>query len=214
MIRTRIAIADDHAVVREGLRTLLGAQPDFEIVGESGTADETIECVRKARPEVLTLDLSMPGWGGSTVAPIAEVSPATRIVVYTMHDDPVFVRTMLASGVIAYVLKSSPTSTLLEAIRAAATSQMTVDPKLSFAGEPRKGTVAELSRREREVLELLVRGMTHQEIADQLFVSVKSIETYLARVREKTGLKSRAELTQYGMNVGLMTSTPPPRSEK
>jgi two-component system, NarL family, response regulator NreC len=99
MNRVRIAVADDHAVVREGLRTLLGAQPGFEVVGEAGTAEETLACVRSTAPDVLTLDLAMPGWGGGVIEPVLLSSPQTRIVVYSMHDDPVYVRTALAAGV-------------------------------------------------------------------------------------------------------------------
>jgi two-component system response regulator NreC len=210
MTRLRLAVVDDHAVVREGLRTLLGAQPDFEVVGDAGTALDAIELARKAQPDVLTLDLSMPGWGGSAIEPVRTASPRTKVVVYSMHDDGVYVKTALAAGAVGYVLKSSPTATLLDAIRSAAKGVPLIDPLLNLTAET-KALPADLSKREREVLELLVRGLTHQQIADQLFVSVKTVETYRARIREKTGLKSRAELTQYGLNAGLLKDLSPMR---
>jgi two-component system response regulator NreC len=204
MSKIRLVVADDHAVVREGLRTLLGSQTGLEVVGESATAEETVEVIRNTQPDVLTLDLSMRGWGGTAINPIRHVSPMTRIVVFSMHDDSVYVTTCMATGVLCYVLKSSPTGTLFKAIQSAARGQKFIDPKLNLSEEI-KALPTELSKREWEVLELLTRGLTHQQIADHLYVSVKTVETYRARIRLKTGLKSRAELTQYGLNLGLLT---------
>lgn len=211
MNRITIVIADDHAILREGLRTLIDAQSDLSVVGEAASGQEALDRVRETAPRVLSLDLSMPGWGGAaTIEKVRETSPRTRIVIFTMHDDPAYLRSALASGVDGYILKTSPTAALLAALRAAALGHVTIDPAmgthLNPATESRPEPSLCLSRREKEVLELLVRGHSHQEIADRLFVSVKTIETYRARVREKTGLITRADFVQYGLDTGLLGS--------
>ena len=206
MNRTRIVLADDHAILREGLRTLIDAQPDLQVVGEAGTGQEAVDRVAEALPKVLCLDLSMPGWGwATTVERVRAASPTTRILILTMHDDPAYVRTAVALGAEGYALKSSPTASLLTALRGVAAGQRIIDASLRdvLDKSPSAAATAVLSRREQEVLELLVRGHTHQEIADKLFVSVKTVETYRARVREKTGLVSRADFVRYGREAGL-----------
>jgi two-component system, NarL family, response regulator NreC len=205
----RAIIADDHALLRSGLRSLLVEQLSCEIVAEAIDAPHALEAVRQHRPDFVTIDLSMPGWGGSIIESIRNHSADTAIVAYTMHDDPVSVRSTLASGAKAYVLKSSPSETLLEGIRTALRGESFLDPVLEATVAPPKSATVELSRREREVLEMIVRGLTHLEIAEQMLVSVKTVETYRARIREKTGLKSRAELTQFGINAGLIVTPPP-----
>jgi two-component system, NarL family, response regulator NreC len=207
--RIDVVIADDHAILREGLRALIDVQPDLAVVGEAASGPEAVDRVRATSPSVLSLDLSMPGWGGTaTIEKVREASPRTRIVIFTMHDDPAYLRSAIASGVDGYILKTSPTADLLSAIRAAANGQVSIDATLrehlESRREPRPDTYLCLSRREREVLELLVRGHSHQEIADRLFVSVKTIETYRARVREKTGLITRADFVRYGSDHGLL----------
>jgi two-component system response regulator NreC len=209
--RTKVVLADDHAVLRDGLRVLINAQPDLEVVAEAGTGPEAVERVRETGARVLCLDLSMPGWGGAgTIERVRAASPRTRVLVVTMHDDPAYVRSAVTAGADGYMLKTTPVAALLAAIRGVAAGDRVIDAPLRphLDGEPRRtpaGDQSQLSRREREVLELLSRGHTHQEIADKLFVSVKTIETYRARVRDKTGLKSRADFVRYGLDTGLLT---------
>lgn len=209
MTRTAVVLADDHAVLREGLRVLISAQPDLEVVGEAGTGTETVDRVQEAAPRVLCLDLSMPGWGsGPTIQRVRAVSPRTRVLVLTMHNDPAYVRSALAAGADGYFLKTTPFPDLLAAIRAVAAGTRVIDPSLQamLDDAPPVADPPQFSRRETEVLELLVKGHTHQEIADLLFLSVKTVETYRARLREKTGLKTRADFVRYGLDTGLLAS--------
>jgi DNA-binding NarL/FixJ family response regulator len=210
MTRTKVVLADDHAILREGLRALINAQADLEVVGEAGTGTETVDRVQELNPRVLCLDLSMPGWGsGSTITRVCQLSPRTRVLVLTMHNDPAYVRSALAAGAAGYFLKTSPSPELLGAIRTTATGGRVIDPTLQplLDGAPPATGALQLSRRETEVLELLVKGHTHQEIADLLFLSVKTVETYRARLREKTGLKSRADYVRYGLDAGLLSAS-------
>lgn len=207
MSRVGIVLADDHAVLREGMRALISTQPDLEVVGEAATGTEVIDRVQEARPRVLCLDLSMPGWGsGPTIKRVKAVSPRTRVLVLTMHDDPAYVRSALAAGADGYFLKSTPFPELLAAIRAVAVGTRVIDPvfRTLLDAAPLLAD-PQFSRRETEVLELLVKGHTHQEIADLLFLSVKTVETYRSRLREKTGLKTRADFVRYGLVTGLLT---------
>lgn len=211
MNRTEVVVADDHAVLRDGLRVVINSQADLVVVGEAATGPEAVDRVQATRPRVLCLDLSMPGWGGTTtIEKVRAVSPRTKVLVFTMHDDPAYARTAVAAGADGFLLKTNPTAVLLNAIRSVAAGKTVIDPLLrpvldEPAERPLQG-VAGLSRREREVLDLLVRGHTHQEIADRLFVSVKTVETYRARVREKTGLKTRADFVCYGVDAGLLAT--------
>jgi DNA-binding NarL/FixJ family response regulator len=210
--RIRIVLADDHAILREGLRTLIDYQRDLRVVGEAGTGQEALERVRETQPRVLCLDISMPGWCAVyTIEQVCAASPATRILVLTMHDDPAYFRSAFAAGALGYHLKTAPVDGLLGAIRNVAAGNRTVDPSLQNAlneppaDHPSRG-YSQLSRREREVLDLLVRGHTHQEMADKMFLSIKTIETYHGRIREKTGLKTRADFVRFGLEAGLLQS--------
>jgi two-component system, NarL family, response regulator NreC len=209
--RTRIVLADDHAVVREGLRILIDSQRDLKVVAEATSGQEALERVRETQARVLCLDLSMPGWSGvQTIKQVNLESPGTRVLVLTMHNDLAYVRSAIAAGALGYCLKSSHVSELLSAIRNVAAGSRAVDPNIQIAygeffSDHSVLGCTELSRREREVLELLVRGHTHQEIADKMFLSVKTVETYHARVREKTGLKTRADFVRYGVDSGLLS---------
>lgn len=216
MAKTRVLIADDHAVLRAGLRMLLNAQPDMEVVDEAADSREALTKVRELRPHVLTLDLTMPG-GGSVklIEQIREECPQTRVVVLTMHDDPAYLRAVLAAGGAGYVVKSAADAELLTAIRATMQGRIYVNlphregAAANAAGSasdrqlPQKAGMASLSLREREVLGYLGRGHTNQEIATKLFLSVKTVETYRARLLAKLGLKTRADLVRYAQEVGL-----------
>jgi two-component system response regulator NreC len=207
MNRTTIVLADDHALLRTGLRALIDEQADMVVVGEASNGLEVVDRVQEHLPRVLCLDYSMPGWGiAATIARVREVSPRTQIMVLTMHDDPAYARAAFAHGANGYFLKTSPLAETVAAIRDVAKGETVIDGSLREALQdaPDAKSQNELSRREIEVLQLLAKGLTHQEIADRLFLSVKTIETYRARLRAKTGLKSRADFVQYGLEAGLL----------
>lgn len=221
MPKIRVLVADDHAVLRTGLRLLINTQPDMEVVGEAGTFADTVAAVRKTMPDVISLDLEMPGGTGmKLIETLAHDFPQTRILVLTMHHDPAYFRLALAAGASGYVMKKSADSELLTAIRTVAKgrayAQVELDsgPLPSPAVDKSEGTTAldSLSEREREVFDMVARGHTSQAIADKLFLSVKTVESYRARLMAKLGLKNRAELTQFALDLGLLSSSTPSNS--
>lgn len=204
MTRTPVVLADDHDMFREAVRTLIDHQPDLEVVGEAGTGPEVLDRAKELQPRVLCLDVSMPGWGlGVTVARVLSASPKTRVLILTMHNDPAFIHAAVTAGACGYVVKTASMTDLLSAVRAVAAGER-VFPPLTDTPAPSAGEPQTLSRREREVLELLAHGLTHQEVADRLFLSVKTVETYRARVRTKMGLHTRADFVRYGVENGLL----------
>jgi DNA-binding NarL/FixJ family response regulator len=216
--KTRVILADDHAVVRHGLRLVIDAEPDLEVVGEAPTAADAIRQVADARPDVLLLDISMPGGGGiGALQQLRGASPTTRVLMLTMHDDPEYLRVALVSGAAGFVLKNSAPRELLLAIRTVHQGRSYVDPTLAGAAlrgvlartNPAEGPVDRLSPREIEVLRQLALGYTNKEIANRLTVSVKSVETYRARLSEKLGLSGRAELVRYALENGLLGADKP-----
>jgi DNA-binding NarL/FixJ family response regulator len=219
MTAIRVLIAEDHAIVRAGLRLLIQGQPDMQVVGEAGTGSEVIDRTRALKPDVLTLDLIMPGARGiDTVKSLKEECPQTRVLVLTMHDDPASLRAVLTMGAAGYIVKSATDVELLSAIRAVHEGRTfislglpasVVQAVLMTDPTPRNSvsaqkTASALSSREQEVLKHLVQGYTNQETADQLFLSVKTIETYRARLMAKLELNSRADLVRYAAERGLL----------
>ncbi len=216
MKKIRVLVADDHAVLRAGLRMLLNAQPDIEVVAEAAENSEALRLAKNVSPDVMTLDLTMPGGGSiKMIERLAQECPATRVVVLTMHDDPAYLQAVLAAGGYGYVVKTAADAELLTAIRAVSRGRTYVDSHLKHDTSPSGSSVkaplgslgkpaAGLSEREREVLILVAKGHTNKEIADRLFLSVKSIETYRARLTEKLGLRTRAELVRYALEIGLL----------
>lgn len=214
--RLAILIADDHAVLRAGLRLLLDSQDDMHVVAECGSHREVLAALARlgAGVDVVTLDLTMPG--GSPIALIEDVGrlhPQVRIVVLTMHDDAAHARLALAAGASGYVVKSAADTDLLTAIRTVAAGGIhcTVgfEPGVPMAAARAAGPgVDTLSEREREVLMLLAQGHTNQQVADKLFVSVKTVESYRSRLMAKLGLKGRAELTRYAIGAGMLGGPP------
>jgi len=203
---TRIVLADDHAVVRSALRMLLEAEPDFEVVAEAGEGDAAVRYVRGHKPEVLILDLNMPG--GSSLERIPEIneaSPDTRIVVLTMQEDPAFAREAMRAGVLGYVLKEAADAELVKAVRLAANGETFLQPALGarLAAEPRDGE-DELSEREFEVLRLIALGHTNAEIAGQLYLSVRTVESHRAHIQQKLRLTKRSELVRYALEHGML----------
>src|SRR5271168_2525114 len=203
----RIVIADDHAVVRSGLRLLLDGEEDFEVVAEAADVDSAARYVRGHHPRVLVLDLNMPGGSSLDAIPgIRAESPDTQIVVLTMQQEPAFAREALSAGALGYVLKEAADEELVEAVRRAARGERYLNPRLGarIASEPAPGPPDDLSERELDVLRLIALGHTNAEIAQQLFLSVRTVETHRSHIQQKLGLSSRAELVGYALERGLI----------
>jgi two-component system response regulator NreC len=205
----RVVIADDHSVVRRGLRQVLEGDADVEVVAEAENLDGARRYVRGHKPDVLVLDLNMPG--GSTLDAIPEIraeAPDTRIVILTMQNEPAYARRALAAGVMGYVLKEAADTELVEAVRRAAAGDTYLNPRLGarLATEPPDGAPDGLSDRELEVLRVIALGHTNAEIAEQLFLSVRTVETHRAHIQQKLRLGSRAELVRYALDHGLVTT--------
>jgi two-component system response regulator NreC len=203
----RIALADDHAVVRAGIRLLLEAVEGWAVVAECGDADAAVRAVRDVRPDVLVLDLTMPGRSSlDTLRELRTLHPATRVVILTMTADHAVAREALARGAAAYVLKEAADSELIEAVRRAAAGGAYLDPAIGalVATAPRPTTPHRLSDRELDVLRLIALGNTNAEIAEQLSLSVRTIETHRSHILGKTGAKTRAQLVDYALRAGLL----------
>jgi len=202
-MRTRILLADDHAILRSGLVMLIESQPDLVVVGEAGDGIEAVEKTRTLKPDVVILDLTMPRLSGfEALREIRRDCPATHVLMLTMHDDPAYGRSILAAGALGYVTKNAADSELLLGIRTVREGRPFVD--LSQAKEM-LAKQTPLSHRERQVLTELAQGFTHQEIADRLALSIKTVETYLARLSSKLNLRRRADLVRYALELGLLT---------
>jgi two-component system, NarL family, response regulator NreC len=204
-----VVLADDHAVVRSGLRLLLD-QAGLRVLAEAGDAESALRSVLGHKPSVLVLDLNMPGEPTSlqAIPRVAEVSPGTRVVVLTMQEDPMFAREALRAGAKGYVLKEAADGELVEAVRRAAAGETYLNPKLgaalaTMAPEP-TGPPDDLTEREVEVLRLVALGHTNQEIADQLYLSVRTVESHRARIGQKLLISTRAELVRYALDHGML----------
>ena len=216
--KIRIMIADDHAILRAGLRMLVNAQADMEVVSEAADGEKAIQTARETKPEVALLDLTMPRVGGiKALQELARDCRETRVLVLTMHDDPAYLRSALAAGASGYLLKRAVDAELIAAIRAVHRGGIFVDPRLANvlvqdvlakrstkAGSVRPASI--LSHRELQVLTLVARGFTSAEIAKLIFVGVKTIETYRSRLADKLGLQARSDLVRFAVQMGLLTS--------
>jgi two-component system, NarL family, response regulator NreC len=205
-----IVLADDHAVVRSGLRLLLEAAGGMRVVGEAGDAESALRSVLGHKPSVLVLDLNMPGAPTSleAIPRVGVVSAGTRVVVLTMQEDPVFAREALRAGAAGYVLKEAADSELVEAVRRAAAGETYLNPRLGAAlATAALGPQAppdDLTDREVEILRLVALGHTNAEIAGQLFLSVRTVESHRARIGQKLSLSARADLVRYALDRGLL----------
>ncbi len=203
----RIVLADDHAVVRSGLRMLLDSEGDFEVVAEASDVKSARRYARGHHPRVLILDLNMPGGSSLEMIPIIRAeSPETQIVVLTMQQEPAFAREALGAGALGYVLKEAADDELVEAVRRAAAGESYLNPRLGarIASEPPPGPPDDLSEREVDVLRLIALGHTNAEIAEQLYLSVRTVETHRAHIQQKLRLSTRAELVGYALDRGLV----------
>jgi two-component system, NarL family, response regulator NreC len=204
----RIVLGEDHAVVRSALRMLLDAEPDLEVVAEAGDVDETVRYVRGHQPDVLILDLNMPGGPSLKAVPdILDASEGTRVVILTMQSDPVFAREAMQSGVLGYILKDAADSELVKAVRLAADGKTYLQPELGarLAAEP-SGPPDDLSEREVQILRLIALGHTNGEIAAELYLSVRTVESHRAHIQQKLRMSKRSELVRYALERNLLES--------
>jgi two-component system response regulator NreC len=202
-----VVLADDHAIVRDGLRMLLDAEPDVKVVAEAQDVDSTVRYVVGHKPDVLVLDLNMGSEVSLPAIPDLLVrSPETAIVVLTMQDDPAFAREALRVGALGYVLKHAAGDELIQAVRMAARGESYLNPRVGakLATTPSSGALDGLTQRELEVLGLIALGHTNTQIAEQLFLSVRTVETHRAHVQQKTRLSSRRDLVRYALDNELI----------
>ena len=209
----RVVLADDHAVVRAGLRALIESEPDMELVGEAATGEEAMQLASDLLPDVVVLDLSMPGAGGTIATEnIVRDTPSVRVLVLTMHEDRGHVARLLEAGASGYVLKRAASEDLARAIRAVGTGDSYVDPNLggamlrTAARHPAPLQRLALSTREEEVLRRTAWGESNKLIARELKISTRTVETYKARIAEKLGLRTRPEFVRYAVSRGWLAS--------
>ncbi|MEA4901796.1 response regulator transcription factor [Desulfitobacterium sp.] len=214
--KLRILLADDHAVLRAGLKLLLNAETDIEVVGEASDGEEAITQVNILRPDLLLLDLTMPKLNGvDCIEELMKIHPNLKILVLTMHDDEEYLKAVLRVGAKGYVLKKAADVELLSAIRTVARGEMFIYPSMAAElvyrqlvspadTERKEKNVKLLSDRERDVLRYLALGHTNHEIADMLHVSIKTVETYKGRLMEKLEMRKRADLVRYALDHGII----------
>lgn len=209
----RVLVVDDHAVVRSGLRLLLDADPSMQVVGEAANGREAVFRNRSLKPDVVLMDVVMPGESGiETTRLLLHERPEVKVLVLSMQDDPSYVREAFDAGAAGYVLKEAVDAEVVQAVRDVASGGRYLHPSLgarlvvAAADERRREQVDPLSEREREVLRLLALGHTNQEIAASLFISVRTAETHRAHILQKLGLRTRAELVRYALERGMLTA--------
>jgi len=217
----RVFIADDHGILRGGLRSLINAQPDMTVVGEAASGPEAESGVKETEPDVVLMDISMPRGGGlAAIAAIKSVRPRTKLLALTVHDEAGYVRAAADAGAIGYVVKSAVDTELLAAIRAVAEGRTFMDVSVGLGlaehSMSRRAPATlggrerpQLTGREREVMARVAEGYTNSQIAEELRLGVKSVETYRARVMEKLGLTSRADLVRFALEAGILAPGKP-----
>ncbi len=220
--KLRVLLADDHKIVRDGLRLLIDSQPDMCVVGEAADGQEVVAQARELKPDVVVMDLSMPRVGGLEATGLLKSEfPALNIVVLTAHEDESYLTQLCKAGAAGFVLKRSAGDELVRAINTTAGGGLYFEPALAskalarrIAGPPSNGKAAgpALSEREHEVLVRLAWGLSNKEIAGELRLSVKTVETYKVRIAEKLGLRSRAEMVRYALKQGWLKHEHPPGS--
>lgn len=216
MTPLKILIADDHAIIREGLKLLLDAQSDLSVIGEASRGEDACRLAEELRPDVLIMDVSMPGLGGAGATKrLQESCPQVKILALSAYEDEVYVRQLLSAGASGYVLKRTAAGEIARAVRVVAGGGIYLDPFVAgkVATSPTKGCSGargseSLSEREREVLRFTARGFTNKEIANLLDVSIKTVETYKARLCRKLDLHSRADTVRYALSQGWLQDEP------
>lgn len=213
MARIKVLIADDHAIVREGIRMILALHEDIEVVGEAADGREAIEQVEKLSPDVVLMDIAMPGLGGlEATLEITKRNPQSKILVLTQYDNTEYIYRFLKAGAAGYVLKKAVGSELVSAIRSVFQGKSFIDPSVAdrvikgFLEKPEAGDEANydgLSDREKQVLKLIAEGYTNQQIADALYLSIKTVMTHRTNLMEKLGIHNRTELIKYAIRKGL-----------
>ena len=207
----RVLIVDDHAVVRSGLRHVLNAEEGIEVVGEAGDAQQAVFEARAQKPDVVLMDVVMPGKSGiETIPDVLKDTPETKVLMLSMQDDPRYVREAFAAGAAGYILKEAADTDVVAAVREVAAGGRYVHPSLGArmvavdAQERKRAESDPLSDRERDVLRLLALGHTNQEISAQLYISVRTAETHRAHIMQKLRLTTRAQLVRYALGEGLL----------
>ena len=211
MTPIRIALVDDHPVVLAGIRALLQGVPEVELVGEANTGATGLKAICECAPDIAVIDLSLPDISGMELARrVSRRCPDVKIIALTVHEDRAYVHPVLEAGARGYLLKRSAADELLRAIRAVNQGAIYLDPaiaeKASMSAPELASAGGELSRREEDVLRLVAQGFSNKQIAGELEVSVKSVETYKARASEKKGLHSRADIVRYGIKQGWLAA--------
>ena len=210
----QIIIADDHAIMRAGIRAILSFHDEFEVIGEAANGEEALTLVRKHAPDIILLDIGMPGISGLTAThEIRAISPRTSVLILTQHENREYVLPSLKAGAAGYVLKRAPDDTLIQAIHAIYRGEVYLDPRISEivlddmrhqSSDTTLDPYDKLSKRERDVLILLAQGKTYQQVADMLFISVKTVDFHRANLMRKLSFSNRSELTKFAIQRGLI----------
>ena len=207
----KVIIADDHVIFRQGLLKLLQSATDIAVIGEAGEGHESLGLIKKEKPDVAVLDISMPGLNGIEIVKEIEIlGLATNVIFLTMHNDPLTAKKAMQSNALGYVLKDDAFEDLLYAIRAAASGRTFISPSISEkilkSGKPKEIENRILTEREQEVLRLIALGLTNKKIAEKLFISVKTVDTHRTRILQKLGAHTAVDLVRYAIKIGLIES--------
>jgi NarL family two-component system response regulator LiaR len=212
MAKIRVVLVDDHAILREGLRSLLALQEDIEVVGEAGDGASALELIGRVKPDVVVMDVAMPGMDGLEATRRVKADfPETRVLILTQHDNREYVFSLLQAGAVGYILKKSGGAEVVHAIRSAYAEGAFLPPGIArevmerFIQRPSEEGQPRLTEREKEVLRLIAEGKTNKEIAEILFLSVKTVMAHRANIMEKLDLHSRTELVKYAIRQGIVS---------
>ncbi len=214
MSKIKVLVVDDHSVVREGIRMVLETDPELQVVGEAASGEEAIEKVRDLLPDVVVMDIGMPGLSGfEATQRIRQSNPDVKVLALTVHDSEAYVFQMLRAGAVGYVLKRAPSADVIKAVKTAYKGEAILHPSvtkllirdyLSRAERGEEASYELLSDREREILKLITEGQTNKEIAEMLFLSVKTVQAHRANLMRKLGLHDRVELVKYAIRKGII----------
>jgi two-component system, NarL family, response regulator NreC len=203
--KTRVLLADDHVIVRDGVGTLINSQDDMEVVGEVGETAGLLAKASELKPDVIVMDITMPGGGGLKAQEVLKRTvPGAKVIFLTMHRDAAYVRSAMSSGAAGYLTKAAAHTELMRAIRTVIAGKRYIDSTVSASLLPAEERQSKLTPRELQALKLFVTGHSYQEIAEKLCISVKTVETYKAHIQTKLQLRTRAEMYQYALNAGVL----------